>query len=157
MEPAAYWEEARALAGEALDRAGVRRSPVASHRTFAQLFGNDPWPTVLSRPIPRATRVLYRLHLVVLLLRVHMRHLVTSLLFLAGCALLDGTCPCGADRSVPLGEHDLGFAGDHFVDDQCVCRCGDDEPTQLPKDRACSEYESECEDARGVTQTAVCN
>ncbi len=75
----------------------------------------------------------------------------------AGCGLLEGGCGCGADPSDPLAEHDLSFAGTHVVDDQCVCRCGDDEPEAQPKIQACKDYEDVCEDRDGRERRSICH
>ena len=81
-----------------------------------------------------------------------------TLLFLTagGCVLNTPDCPCGADPSDTLTEHDLSFEGSHLVDDECVCRCGNDEPFALVRDRSCGEYVGPCEDNAGEPRTLVC-
>ncbi len=80
-----------------------------------------------------------------------------GLLVCGGCALLDSGCPCGSDPSDPLAEHDLAFAGDHVVDDQCVCRCGDREPEAFPKRGSCEEHETACEEPEGTPRRYTCH
>lgn len=74
----------------------------------------------------------------------------------SGC-FPDAGCPCGADSSDPVSEHDLGFDGRHIVDDECVCQCGDDAPYGEPVVQECSDYEEACVDRNGTTQMLQCS
>ena len=58
-------------------------------------------------------------------------------------------CGCGASTGAPLSQHDLSFAGDHTVDTQCVCRCGDGTQVAFPADQPCAVYETRCEGPLG--------
>ena len=86
----------------------------------------------------------------------HVRHLGLLLapFVLAGCLATE--CPCGSDPSDPLSEHDLTYPGNHLVEDECVCRCGDDDPIAFPRDRECAEYERACVNAAGEPAERVC-
>lgn len=77
------------------------------------------------------------------------------LLPLGSC--LQQECPCGANPSDPFTEHDLAFAGTHFLDEECACRCGTGgERFALPKDTVCEEIGAPCVDAEGRETRLEC-
>lgn len=80
--------------------------------------------------------------------------LVPLLLFAGAC--LGGGCPCGSDPSDPLSAHDPSYSGAHVLQDECVCRCGADEPFAVPRDRACADYDGPCVDELGDPQALEC-
>ena len=73
---------------------------------------------------------------------------------LGSCAELG--CPCGASPSDPFSLHDPVFVGSHFLDAECVCRCGEGERFALPKTAACGEMEGACMDAEGRERSLDC-
>ena len=79
------------------------------------------------------------------------------LLLLPLCAAcLDASCPCGADPSSPFAVHDQSFPGTHFVEGECLCRCGEHDTQALPRDRDCADYEALCIDREGDTARLRC-
>ena len=73
----------------------------------------------------------------------------------SGCG--GGSCGCGASTDAPLSEHNLAYAGDHVVDAQCVCRCGEAEAFSYPADRPCDDYETVCAVPSGRVEHLRCN
>ncbi|MFT5357997.1 MAG: hypothetical protein ACI9KE_005234 [Polyangiales bacterium] len=66
-------------------------------------------------------------------------------------------CMCGASPADPFSEHDLAFEGSHFVDAECVCRCGaGGDRFALPKDTNCAQVEAPCVDAEGRETRLEC-
>ena len=75
---------------------------------------------------------------------------------LSACLLTGGECPCGASTSDPIGAHDTSFTGDHVVDGQCLCTCGDDFPESFDDNGDCREHQTDCTDSDGNAHTFVC-
>lgn len=65
-------------------------------------------------------------------------------------------CPCGSEPSDPFSEHDSSYLGEHVVDNECVCQCGDDPPFGLLEDRECSEYNGPCTKDDGEAAELIC-
>lgn len=82
--------------------------------------------------------------------------LAAALVAMVGACGIGGGCPCGAEPSLPVGQHDLAFAGQHVVYDECICQCGEGEVFGMPRDRLCREYQGTCEDSDGSLQSLVC-
>ncbi|MFK8001695.1 MAG: hypothetical protein AB8H86_19025 [Polyangiales bacterium] len=77
------------------------------------------------------------------------------LLPLGGC--LQQGCPCGASPEDPFAEHDLAFAGTHFLDGECACRCGaGGDRFAMPKDTACEDIQAACVDGEGREARLEC-
>ncbi len=87
---------------------------------------------------------------------IHRATLALAFALAAGACLSDAGCPCGADSSEPYAEHDQSFAGEHTLDNECLCQCGADAPEALPKDNACHAYEEVCFDQAGARHTLTC-
>lgn len=80
---------------------------------------------------------------------------LSLLLPLTGC--LQQGCPCGSSPSDPFSEHDRAFAGTHFLDGECACRCGvAGERFALPRDTACEDIDAPCVDAEDRERRLVC-
>ena len=57
------------------------------------------------------------------------------------------TCPCGADLGDPVDAHDLDFAGEHIIEEGCLCRCGPEDDLQrwsYDGDGTCEHPQTEC-------------
>ena len=78
-------------------------------------------------------------------------------LAVVACIATDGFCPCGSDPDDPLAEHDLSFVGDHLVNNECVCQCGDDPVIGTPKDDGeCPNDGEPCTDELGREHELDC-
>jgi len=77
----------------------------------------------------------------------------------AACIATDGFCPCGTDPDAPLGSHDPEFAGDHLVNDACICECGEDPVIAADKDDDgdCPDDGQACTDELGRSHEIDCS